>query len=132
MNGKEFKTSRRKALQIISSSIVGLVSFLTARFTKTLLPARRRLKIEMGADQIQVKREVVILRVEQNIDVLSRTCPHLGCKVRLDQTAQRFICPCHGSQFSLDGKYLRGPAKKDLKHLPFEQGDQPSTIVVSL
>ncbi|MCD6376328.1 MAG: ubiquinol-cytochrome c reductase iron-sulfur subunit [Caldisericaceae bacterium] len=132
MNGKEFKTSRRKALQIISSAIVGLVTFITARFTKSLLPARRRLKIEMRSDQIQVEHEIVVLRIGQKIDVLSRTCPHLGCKVKLDQTGQRFICPCHGSQFSLDGKYLQGPAKKNLKHLPFERSSQPSTIVVSL
>ncbi|HHE54961.1 MAG TPA: hypothetical protein ENL21_04210, partial [Caldithrix abyssi] len=91
MNGKEFKTSRRKALQIISSAIVGLVTFITARFTKSLLPARRRLKIEIRSDQIQVEHEIVVLRIGQKIDVLSRTCPHLGCKMKLDQTGQRFI-----------------------------------------
>ena len=34
-------------------------------------------------------------------DVLSTTCPHLGCPV--GATATGFHCPCHGSRFHLDG-----------------------------
>ena len=34
-------------------------------------------------------------------DVLSTTCPHLGCPVGTSDSG--FRCPCHGSRFHLDG-----------------------------
>lgn len=45
---------------------------------------------------------------------LSRTCPHAGCNVNYDNTQQKFVCPCHGAKFDLDGTVLRGPATDNL------------------
>jgi Rieske Fe-S protein len=36
-------------------------------------------------------------------------CTHAGCKLP-SVTDGRLNCPCHGSQFGLDGAVLRGPA----------------------
>lgn len=44
---------------------------------------------------------------------LSLRCPHAGCLVK--EKNNEFVCPCHGSRFSLDGKVLEGPATSDLK-----------------
>ncbi len=40
----------------------------------------------------------------------SRICPHLGCKIEADYDGKCFICPCHGSKFSLTGEPIQGPA----------------------
>jgi cytochrome b6-f complex iron-sulfur subunit len=43
--------------------------------------------------------------------VLTR-CMHRGCQV--EATADRFVCPCHGSEYSLDGQVLKGPTERPL------------------
>lgn len=45
---------------------------------------------------------------------LNPRCPHLGCTVDWDTDQQRFICPCHGSEFDGVGQVVRGPANHPL------------------
>lgn len=49
---------------------------------------------------------------------LSRTCTHLGCSVPWDAEKNRFICPCHGSTFSITGEVLTAPAPRPLDIYP--------------
>jgi len=49
---------------------------------------------------------------------LSRTCTHLGCSVPWDEEKNRFVCPCHGSTFSLTGEVLTAPAPRPLDIYP--------------
>lgn len=42
------------------------------------------------------------------------TCPHAGCAVTWESDQQKFLCPCHDSEFSSDGKVLEGPATEPL------------------
>src|SRR5688572_28599032 len=46
--------------------------------------------------------------------VLSAICTHLKCKIKFNGEKDRFVCPCHGSEFTLDGTVLNKPAKKPL------------------
>ncbi len=41
-------------------------------------------------------------------------CTHLGCTVPWDSTAQKFICPCHNSQFDQQGVVENPPAPRPL------------------
>jgi len=41
---------------------------------------------------------------------INSICTHLGCVVPWDRAANKFICPCHGSQYDEAGKVVRGPA----------------------
>ena len=41
-------------------------------------------------------------------------CTHLGCTVDWNQDQDRFICPCHGSQYDAEGRVLQGPAPRAL------------------
>jgi len=50
-----------------------------------------------------------------NLIAVNPTCTHKGCTVAWKETAKQFVCPCHGSDFSADGKVLEGPADKPLK-----------------
>ncbi|CAE8682563.1 unnamed protein product [Polarella glacialis] len=37
-------------------------------------------------------------------------CTHLGCVVPWVPSANKFCCPCHGSQYDENGKVVCGPA----------------------
>lgn len=50
------------------------------------------------------------------------TCPHLGCSYAFDDGKKHFVCPCHGSEFALDGSVLHGPATAPLSHLTWQPG----------
>jgi len=45
---------------------------------------------------------------------LNSICTHLGCVVPWSKSANRFCCPCHGSQYDENGKVVRGPAPLSL------------------
>jgi Rieske Fe-S protein len=40
-------------------------------------------------------------------------CSHKHCSLGASQG--KFVCPCHGSEFDLEGHVLKGPAKTDLQ-----------------
>ncbi|MTK43262.1 ubiquinol-cytochrome c reductase iron-sulfur subunit, partial [Nocardia seriolae] len=48
-----------------------------------------------------------------NYLAFSTVCPHLGCAVN-SISGGVINCPCHGSQFGLDGSLVRGPATRGL------------------
>ena len=43
---------------------------------------------------------------ESKIECLTATCPHAGCFVSYDGTTGTFKCPCHNSQFAIDGAII--------------------------
>ena len=42
------------------------------------------------------------------------TCTHLGCIVDWEAAENIFLCPCHASEFTTDGKVQNRPAAKPL------------------
>ncbi len=48
-----------------------------------------------------------------NYLAFSTVCPHQGCAVN-SISGGVINCPCHGSQFALDGSLIRGPATRGL------------------
>jgi len=49
----------------------------------------------------------------ENYGILS-ICTHLGCVVPFNVAENKFMCPCHGSQYDDQGKVVRGPAPLSL------------------
>ena len=45
---------------------------------------------------------------------ISTRCMHLGCPVRYVEASQRFICPCHGGTYDIEGKVSGGPPVRPL------------------
>ena len=46
---------------------------------------------------------------------LNSICTHLGCVVPWNKSENKFMCPCHGSQYNNQGKVVRGPAPLSLE-----------------
>ncbi len=63
---------------------------------------------------VKVNDELMLIRKSETEFLAVKTiCTHKGCDVELE--ADKFVCPCHGSEFTLDGKVTQGPAKSNLK-----------------
>jgi cytochrome b6-f complex iron-sulfur subunit len=45
---------------------------------------------------------------------INAVCTHLGCVVPWNSGENKFMCPCHGSQYDNTGKVVRGPAPLSL------------------
>ncbi|KAG1675340.1 hypothetical protein FOA52_016014 [Chlamydomonas sp. UWO 241] len=45
---------------------------------------------------------------------VNSVCTHLGCVVPWVPAENKFMCPCHGSQYNNEGKVVRGPAPLSL------------------
>ena len=68
------------------------------------------------------KEGVYLIREGIDLNALSARCTHLGCTLNFDAVSQQFKCPCHGSLFAISGKWISGPARKDLINLPVNRG----------
>lgn len=63
--------------------------------------------------------------------LFSPICPHLGCRFDWNSGQNKFLCPCHGSQYDFDGGHIAGPAPRGLDPLPFREqsGDAQVTWI---
>jgi cytochrome b6-f complex iron-sulfur subunit len=61
-------------------------------------------------------------RADSSYDAVLLRCTHQGCEVGIE--GQGLACPCHGSEFSLEGKVTRGPAEKNLHSFKITEDDE--------
>jgi len=61
---------------------------------------------------------------------LNAVCTHLGCVVPWSAANNKFMCPCHGSQYAPTGAVVRGPAPLPLA-LAHRTTDESGTIIFS-
>ena len=72
---------------------------------------------------------ILLIRMEEgSYRALGARCTHLGCQVRPGKHALR--CPCHGSVFDLEGKVIRGPAKRPLSRYAVEVNETTLEIMI--
>ena len=83
--------------------------------------------ITVGALKNIRKNEVVPVRsgkfylvrqADGELLALSLKCTHLGCMVVWDPAKKHFVCPCHSSEFAMNGTVLNPPAPRSLDRYP--------------
>lgn len=67
--------------------------------------------------------------VNMNFVIFSPICPHLGCQPQWHDDDKKFQCPCHGSQFTLMGEHVAGPAPRGLDPLPLQEKDGVANVM---
>ena len=55
-----------------------------------------------------------LVNAKNGILALHSSCTHLECRFSWNEQRNVFLCPCHGSEFSIDGTLLKGPADRPL------------------
>ena len=78
---------------------------------------------------ISFYESIIINKKESGITFYSSKCTHLGCRITKFEE-NKFTCPCHGSQFSVDGNVLKGPADKPLKKLEYKRDPKTKVFIV--
>ena len=102
------------------------LSFMTFKKSRTK-------KIVFHPDEqqsdVNFKEGVCLVRKGSDTYAFSMRCTHLGCMLNYGAVSQRFQCPCHGSVFDRWGKWVSGPAKKDLLRVPFAKKENKDIVV---
>ncbi len=119
--------TRRGFISWSTAVFIGVASFCTFLLTIFRMPFPSILPGHSGRFKIGNKEEyptgtsryfeedqTYVFADTQGVYAISTVCTHLGCIVKKEENG--FICPCHGSQYNLDGKVIQGAAPK---HLPW-------------
>jgi menaquinol-cytochrome c reductase iron-sulfur subunit len=56
----------------------------------------------------------VVRNADQSVVAFGPQCTHLGCAYHWEEARHQFVCPCHASFFSLEGRVAAGPAPRPL------------------
>jgi cytochrome b6-f complex iron-sulfur subunit len=76
-----------------------------------------------GAVRFVREGRFYLSRSQGELFALSQACPHLACRVPYCEGSGRFQCPCHGSEFTLAGEWINGPAPRGLDRYPLQIRD---------
>ncbi|MBI4057009.1 MAG: ubiquinol-cytochrome c reductase iron-sulfur subunit [Elusimicrobia bacterium] len=77
----------------------------------------------------QNEQRVWIERNEKGFTVFWARCTHLGCTPNWFADQNRFRCPCHGSNFNIEGDVIAGPAPKPLYRCAVEIASTGDLII---
>ena len=82
---------------------------------ETIITAGSIEKFEPGTVTAFVRGKFYLARLaDGGFLALSRTCTHLGCTVPWVAAQNKFICPCHSSEFNISGEVISPPAPRAL------------------
>ncbi len=57
---------------------------------------------------------IIVRKSENEYLVFSSICRHKKCNVRYKGDRDLFVCPCHGSNYDMTGKVVKGPSTGNL------------------
>ncbi len=127
----KFDEARRKFLKIITSpfALVGVVGgYLSGKFIMSEESGKKTITYSLagsplGIGDVKDLGSVFLVRDREGIFALRARCTHLGCKPIWN--GKIFHCPCHGSEFTMEGDVIHGPATRHLEALLIKkEGDK--------
>ena len=99
------------------------VTVLADKKIQVSLAANKQLAKVGGAVILNLNdgSQLAVVRTAAGVNgfsALSLTCPHNFATV--NEVDNQWVCPAHGSEFALNGKLLRGPARQALAKYPLK------------
>jgi nitrite reductase/ring-hydroxylating ferredoxin subunit len=129
---------RRSFLKLIISGLVSIVALMLAwgigRFAS--FSGQKNMKRELDPEILDKLQVAVPLHVPEagawilktddspKLTAFDDRCTHLGCRQKWNQDRGLFECPCHGSEFDLEGRVKRGPANRSLPRFSFSRSEE--------
>ena len=78
---------------------------------------------------VEAGRFYVVRLADGGLLAVYRRCTHLGCAVPYDPAVGQFVCPCHGSAFTMDGQVQNAPAPRPLDLFALSINDAGEILV---
>ena len=85
--------------------------------------------ISMESAQEFAKNGIIVVRTSKGLAAFSNICTHRHKELSIQEKTGAIVCEAHGSQFSLEGKPLSGPASRPLKWLKLSVDEQGGLFV---
>jgi Rieske Fe-S protein len=115
---------------MIKKSSKGKVSISDGDIIVNLKDAKNEALNKVGGSIMLDDEKILIKASLTQFTALSLICKHKGCTVEL--SGDKFVCPCHGSEYDLKGTVTQGPSKKDLDIYETIFDDAASTVTVKI
>jgi cytochrome b6-f complex iron-sulfur subunit len=74
--------------------------------------------------------KIWLSNTDEGVLALYKVCTHLGCLYSWRNQENKFVCPCHGSQFEKDGDFIQGPAPRSLDRFVVQAVDPATNEVI--
>jgi len=111
---------RRSFLRLAAISFIAVLGFVWNKITLNRLEVKKQKASVLPYNKnrkVSFVENYIIISNEGKTVVLSAHCSHLGCKINRTEM-DRLVCPCHGSEYDLNGNVLKGPAYRNLEVIP--------------
>ena len=126
------KQSRRNFLKA-AGALVGLTAigaWSELAKTQMALLKKRIVRFPFNKNKtVSFQDEFIVLNQDGKVKALSAHCTHLGCLINKEQNG-KLICPCHGSEYDLNGNPVKGPAYKPLEKYKATLSDDGQQITI--
>jgi len=107
--GSPTTASNAPPLPVISGSVAGGAITLAIDATSPLATVGGAALLQASGGSYLVARTS-----QDGFTALTAICTHQGCTITGFES-QRYVCPCHGSNFSTSGGVVVGPASRSLR-----------------
>jgi cytochrome b6-f complex iron-sulfur subunit len=140
------KMKRRQFINLLSVSLLLSLSplFLTVVYGKKPKPKPKKkenwisvgtvAELDKNGQILKQKTSLGTVLVigtskSKKLIAVNPICTHLGCTVDWEAEENMFLCPCHASEFTTDGKVQNGPATKPLS--TYKTKIEKNTVMVT-
>lgn len=132
--------SRRDFLRDSMVAVAGIMASFGLSRTASALPvsmttALRRLGNQRAyaipaADGAQIDKDngVILARWQGSVYAFNLSCPHQNTALRWNDSAHRFQCPKHHSQYQPDGEFIEGRATRGMDRLGIKRDGNNVTV----
>lgn len=133
LNIASTRLSRRGVICGVTALSLGFLPETAQAATSVIKTKDKKLSISLKANKVLAKvggvvtvdlangSTLAVVRTAvglQGFTALNLSCPHNGITVM--EVDKEWVCPAHGSEFALNGKLKRGPARTALMKYPIK------------
>lgn len=124
--------NRRKFIKLLYAGLFAALILVWNKLTQKHIKAQeakaRVLPLNINKP-VSLHNNYIILNKDGKTRVYSSHCTHLGCKIHEFRNG-KLICPCHGSEYNLEGVPTKGPAFKPLQEFEAKVSPDKTSIEI--